>query len=158
VGMPQYFSIVAISGREPAGGELATAVATMLFPSRSGIQPSCAAAAVDTSCRLELIELLVERGLQAHRADLPGTLDPRSVDLWVALDSEGEALARRLVSEHGPAPDGFYRRLFPEPIVQFGSCLPQLPEASQLDAWLASLDSLLEPWRERLWAAFRESS
>jgi len=115
VSMPQHLAVAVISGRP----EVAAAVTTILRGHQRGISPWFAAASNSPQCRPELAQSLASRGLVISVPVHPSLLDPREVDLWLALDEEGEADARSLVfSPRGPAPDGFYRTVWPSPVAR----------------------------------------
>lgn len=86
-------------------------------------------------------------------------INPKDVHLWIVLDDESEEDARRNIAQNGPAPEGFYRGVFPDPVVKCGFDLPPIPSSKdKIDDWFDHLIENLEPWRKRIWEAFSDSS
>ena len=86
-------------------------------------------------------------------------IDVRRVDLWLALDTKCVERVKTFIIHNGPTPGGFYRGVFQEPIVSCGFEIQPMPSTKDgLDGWLNSLIQNLEPWRQRIWNAFRDSS
>ncbi len=158
--MPQYFSVVVISDRCPGGPELAAATAAALlhFDSASEITPYIVATSTFTGCRPALIRAGITRGIVVAEPIEASLLNPRRVDLWLALDGSGEETAQALIQQVGPAPAGFYRGVFPDPVVQCGFSLPDPPHEEGFDAWLDFLIEQLVLWRKQIWDAFYLSS
>jgi hypothetical protein len=156
--MPQHFQVVVIQWSSLLGGEIAGAATTLLRAPEQAFHPYIVAAATHGSCRLALSEALASRGLILWRPVPPYFFDPRSVDLWLALDETAESFARRRIEESGPAPRGFYRNVFPDPVQRLGTTIADPPGSERLGEWLDELQSVIEPWRERIWNAFYDSS
>ena len=158
--MPQYFNVVVISDRWPGGPELAAATAAVLlhFDSASEITPYITATSTFTGCCLALIRAGITRGVAVAEPVKAKLLNPQRVDLWLALDKSGEETARALIKQAGPAPVGFYRDVFPDPVVQCGFALPDPPHEESFDSWLDFLIEHLAPWRKQIWDAFYLSS
>lgn len=156
--MPQHFSVVVINEESPYGGEVAGAATTLLRAPERGIQPYIVAAATHGRCRLALNEVLSARRLMLWRPVPPQFLDPRAIDLWLALDEIAESVARRMIQESGPAPSRFYRHVFPDPVQSLGIQISHPPSKRHLDKWLDELRAATRPWRERIWEAFYDSS
>lgn len=86
-------------------------------------------------------------------------VDVRRVHVWLALDAKSLERIRTYVMHNGPAPDGFYRGVFPEPVVTCGFDIPSIPNGKEnFDRWVNILINNLEPWKQRIWQAFRDSS
>lgn len=157
--MPQHFLVVLICEQYERGGELAAASAALIQREWGGIRPYIVGAGTHYRVRPAVSLACAQRGAAAGNAVNPSFLDPRHIDLWIGLDESSVAIAQSIVKFRGPAPGGFYRHVFPEPVVEFGRSLPNPPEdETQLDAWLDALTEKLEPWRERIWYAFGDSS
>jgi len=158
--MPQHFHVVVICERYPNGSEVAAAVTSLLkcFQDTRGIRPYLVAAATFGTCRLALSNTLSSRGIILSEPVQPSSLNPKMIDLWLALDDNGKNTARRMIAHSGPAPSGFYRNVFPDPIATFDSLIPEPPSDRSLIEWLDTLSNLVEPWRNRLWKAFCDSS
>ncbi len=157
---PQYLSVAVISDRCPGGPELAAATAAMLlhFDSASEITPYIVATSTLTGCRPALIRAGVTRGIAVAEPIKASLLNPQRVDLWLALDKSGEETAWALIKQAGPAPVGFYRGVFPDPVVPCDCALPDPPPEESFDAWLDFLVEQLAPWRDQIWEAFYLSS
>lgn len=157
--MPQHFFVVVISQQYEGGGELAAATAALFQRNWGGIRPYVIGSCTHYSIRPALARACLRRGVPVGNSISPSFLDPRRIDLWLGLDEGGIELARSIIKGRGPAPGGFYRHVFPEPVVAFGEPLPYPPpDEGQLDAWLDLLIPMLDPWIERIWAAFGDSS
>lgn len=156
--IPQEFNVAVISGRVQRGGELATAVASLLAESESDRSPSFAAASSRAFCRPQLYSVLAGLGLDVVGVVPPSFIDPRAVDLWLALDAESESVAGRAISERGPAPKGFYRIEFPSPVVRFGPRELRTSRSTKFEDWLSYVATEVRPWRTRIWEAFSNSS
>jgi hypothetical protein len=86
-------------------------------------------------------------------------LNPKRIDLWLALDQESEEKALTNVARNGPAPQNFYRGIFPTAVANCGFTLPRIPSTkSEIDQWLNFLTDNLEPWKKRIWEAYSDSS
>ncbi len=86
-------------------------------------------------------------------------IDVRRVHLWLALDTKCAEKIRTYIMHNGPPPNGFYRDVFPDPVVLCGFDIPSIPSTKErLDLWLSTLVTNLEPWKQRIWDAFRDSS
>ncbi len=158
--MPQHFDIAIISDRYPGGSELAASAAAVLRGTgdSGGIQPSFTATSTFSGCRLSLSRAGVSRALMIAEPVWMPLLNPKEIDLWLALDDKGEASARLMIEKDGPAPGGFYRIVFPDPVVPCGLALPDPPLDEKFEPWLEMLTELLAPWRTRIWNAFSDSS
>ncbi len=158
--MPQCFNVAVISDRCPGGPELAAATAAVLlhFNGANEITPYIVATSTFAGCRLALIRAGITRGIAVAEPVKANLLNPQRVDLWLALDESGEETAWTLIRQAGPAPVGFYRGVFPDPVVQCGLVLPDPPHEECLDSWLDFLIEHLAPWRKQIWDAFYLSS
>ena len=153
--MPEHLAVAVVSGRP----EVAAAVATILRGHHRGVSPWFAAVSNSPECRPELARSLASRGLVISGPVHPSLLDPREVNLWLALDEEGEADARSLVSSpRGPAPDGFYQTVWPSPVARIHRRVPPPPGSARLSSWLDVLEKLAAPWRDKIETAFSHSS
>ena len=86
-------------------------------------------------------------------------LNPKRIDLWLALDKESEGRALSHVQKNGPAPENFYRSKFPTAVEYCGFKIPRVPaDMIRLDEWLDFLEKSFEPWRKRIWDAYSDSS
>ena len=157
--MPQHFLVVVISQHYPSGGELAAAAAAIIQQGWGGIRPYIVGASSHYKTRLAVSRAFLSRGLQVGNAVQDSYLDPRSIDLWIGLDEDGLASASNIVKVRGPAPGGFYRDVFPDPVVEFGESLPYSPpDEEDLAAWINTLIPMFDDWKARLWHAFEDSS
>ncbi len=154
--MPQYMNVVVIS----RSGILAGVAASVLRgPDTGGINPHVTAARA--SYETEMPRFFVTGAVPSYPlvvATPCHLLDPSRVDLWLALDDYAEKEARIIVSKGSAAP-GFYRTPFPDPVLRADFDIAPLPSAPQeIDPWLDVLAGQLQPWKERIWTAFYNSS
>ncbi len=158
--MPQYFNVAVISDRHPGGLELALAAAVVLrhSDSESGIAPYIVATSTFTGCRPALISACIARSAVIAGPVSAYLLNPQRVDLWLALDKSGAETARVLIDQAGPAPVGFYRNVFPAPVVQCDCALPDPPRDENFASWLDFLAEHLAAWKKQIWDAFYLSS
>ncbi len=158
--MPQYFNVAVISDRHPGGPELALAAAAVLRQSDddSGIAPYILAASTYTRCRPAVIRACLARSAVIAGPVSASLLNPQRVDLWLALDESGETTARVLIDRAGPAPVGYYRDVFPAPVVHLDCALPDPPQDESFDPWLDSVAEQLAAWKKQIWDAFYLSS
>lgn len=155
--MPMHLFVVVVG----ENSEIASIVAAVLRGKDvGGINPKILAASTLLS-RDEPIIFLESDKHKFHINVPPPCLfiNPKRINLWIALDETSESEARKNIQEYGPAPENFYRRVFPDPVVMCGFKIPALPaEKNELDEWLDYLVENLEPWRKRIWDAFVASS
>ena len=86
-------------------------------------------------------------------------LNPKQIDLWLALDNESEMDAVSHVAMNGPSPQNYFQAEYPTAVTNCGFAIPGIPATkSEIDQWLDSLTENLEPWKKRIWNAFRDSS
>jgi hypothetical protein len=86
-------------------------------------------------------------------------IDARRVNLWLALDTASMERARIYVLHNGPPPKNFYSGVFLDPVQFCGFDIPWMPKTTaDLDDWLQLLSVNLQPWRERIWRAYTDSS
>jgi hypothetical protein len=156
--MPRHFFVAVISGRHHTGGEVAATVTSLFAFSGDTIQPYLVACATHKYCRPALTSALASRGLIFSRPVDPWFLNPKTIHLWLALDPLGGSTARSIIKEFGRSPKGFYRQLFPDPVVDFGSPIPEPETQERLPDWIDLLTTFVEPWQRRLWEAFGDSS
>lgn len=86
-------------------------------------------------------------------------INPREIDLWMALDDASEKDVRRILQIYGPPPDNFYRGVFRDPVAMCGFNVRSIPSSKEgIDDWLDYLIENLKPWKKRIWDAFSDSS
>lgn len=154
-----FFTVAVISENS---GEIASTVCALLGgPGNIKIEPHIVAAKVLDLKRNEREHLYAgeEYGLRISESVDLRILDPRHIDLWIALDKKAQASAMRRVNEAGPAPGNFYRHIFPQPVVFCGFHVPSLQEHHGIyRSWFDALRVLFDPWKQKLWDAFCDSS
>jgi hypothetical protein len=155
--MPQHFLVAVISERHPRGGEVAAAVTSLFGFSGNAIEPYLAACASHKYCRPALPSALTNRGLVFYQPIAPSFLNPKEVHLWLALDPLGASTARQIIKEFGRSRKGFYRLLFPDPVVGFGAPIPDPETEERIPQWIDMLVPLVQPWKQRIWDAFGDS-
>jgi len=156
--MPRHFLVAIISGRHHTGGEVAATVTSLFGFRGDAIEPYLAACATHKHCRPALADTLAARGLAFVRPIDPWFFNPKTVHLWLALDPLGENIARQVIKEFGRSKKGFYSQLFPDPVVGFGSTIPEPEIEERLPQWIDLLAPLVQPWKQRIWDAFGDSS
>ena len=124
------------------------------------ICPSFSAAHVESPSRNSSFGITVNE----HRFDVEVAtsyylIDAQRVDLWLALDVQSLERVRTYSMHNGPPPDSFYRGPFPEAVVPCGFDVGWMPSHQKdFDPWLRTLTENLQPWKQRIWDAFRDSS
>ncbi len=163
--MPQHFYVAVISSE---WGVSSAAVAVLGGSGYQGISPYLIPSSVYTYSQGKhkwLLKAGCELGLMISESVNALLLDPRHLDVWLALDRDAERYAQQQVKKYGPRRKGFYRRVFPAPVVYCGFDVPSMPTGfADSEAvvfykeWFDQLRILFEPWHERIWKAFSDSS
>lgn len=105
------------------------------------------------------IDFTYHHGLWVMEAVSDCLIDPRQVDLWIALSPRAATIVRKRVDSMGPAPQDFYRDVFPDPVVECGFTIPTFPTSNwEIDAWYDQLIVLFADWKKRIMKAFYDSS
>jgi hypothetical protein len=157
--MPQPFQVMVVAGEGEGAGALACAVASALTDAGEPVRPWIEAAAPEGALNVaELAGLLQQRCGAAIALRAVESVDARRVHLWLALDGTAEAAARKRVARAGPAPGGFYRLRYPDPVHRLRLDFLAPGEAGDPRAWLDELASRLAAWKQRLWTDFSDSS
>lgn len=155
--MPMHLLVVVVGTH----AKTACAAASILRGDEdSSIRPWISAAHVEPpSNRSSFSYEGSERSFKIEAAASYYFIAARRVHLWLALDAEAAENVRTYIMHNGPAPVDFYRGVFPEPVVSCGFDTPRMPSTDEeLDRWISTLENNLEPWRQRIWDAFRDSS
>ena len=157
--MPHYFVVAVVAYNDQSAA--ATAAALLGGPGNQGIAPHIAPVCVLPRAlnSLTFIEAGHRQGLVIAQCVDLFLVDARRVDLWLCLDDKAEDSVRRHIRLNGPAPKGFYRSEFPDPVMRCQSVIPPLPETADLyEMWLETLRRLCTPWQRRIMQAFGNSS
>ncbi|MBI4761340.1 MAG: hypothetical protein ACOYYF_03480 [Chloroflexota bacterium] len=89
-------------------------------------------------------------------------IDPRKIDLWIAMDRISEEAARQHVGEFGLVKSSFYHNYFGDVVVYANISLPKVPKESQFpedwQKWFSQIKERVSPWSKKLWDAFSDSS
>ena len=153
--MPQSFTIIVTSEK----GEYAAAVASVLDPSIGiGYCPEIIAVSTLGIQNRKIYSEGMDLGYHINSTIGIYLVDPKVVDLWLALDNDGEELARRWIRQKGPAPKTYYRSWFPDPVVRCEVELPNMYHYDLLGIWIREIDTLMRPWRNKILQAYGESS
>jgi hypothetical protein len=163
--IPQFLVVAVISGRFNyktqigySSGELASAVTTILAAKDEGVAPYIFPVA-GQRCRFEFVQFAISKGFPVWEKPLfPHLLNAQQIHLWLALDKEGANLAKESVARTGPAPEGFYREIFSDTVVRCDFTVPDPPIEPNFQDWFDFLVKKFEPWKQRIWHAFYESS
>ncbi|MCX7753748.1 MAG: hypothetical protein N2117_00695 [Anaerolineales bacterium] len=155
--MPMHLQVVVVSSNSQIAGIAASILRGDNEPS---IRPWISAAHVDVPSNKSSFYIASnERKFNIEAATSYYFIDVRRIDLWLALDAQAIEKVRTYIMHNGPPPSGFYRGVFPEPVVPCGFDIPSIPSTKErLDLWLSTLVNNLAPWKEKIWDAFRDSS
>lgn len=158
--MPQYLVVAVISGEINFGGEQASAVAAILTGKNKehSVAPYIFPVSL-SKCRLSLTEFGISQGYAiSSQPAYPRLINPREVDIWLALDQDGIQEAQARIKKDGSASNGFYRGIFPEPVISCGFSVPKPPSEPNFQDWFSLLTEKFEPWKQHIWTAFSNSS
>ena len=109
--------------------------------------------------RWELTKAGMRHNLRIPENTNSYVIDPRRIDLWLALDKKVVKYSKRLIKKMGPAPDGYYRNAFPNPVEYCGFLVPFVDKSyPSFEAWFDELKELFDPWKKRIWDAYLQSS
>ena len=161
MGIPKSFFIVVISNDN---AELASVVAAILKDGR-GYQSADYAPTIIPTCYIGMTQrwAFTKTGID-HNLRIPEitnsyVIDPRRIDLWLTLDEKVMKYPKRLIEKMGPAPDNYYRKIFPDPVVYCGFSVPFIDKSyPTVSSWFDKLKTLFEPWKKRIWDTFSGSS
>ena len=164
--MPQYLVVAVISGDSNLmaeysfGCEKASTVAAILKGriAENNIAPAFIPIAFG-HCRLSLVQFGISKGFMInYDPAYPRLVNSEEINVWLALDKKGFQLAQEKIKQGGSSSNRFYREAFPETVVRCGFPIPDPPEESKYDQWFELLAEKLEPWKQRFWNAFYQSS
>jgi len=149
--MPSIMTIAIISERNPRGGEIVVAASTILTMTYLTVRPVSS----HTDCRDEFINAcraMVRNGTPkkyAGKIANPSSINAEYADFWLAFDKKGEETAKRIVRNSGGlVENGKYD--FPGMVHLFEHTVPDPPANGDINAWVGSLATQLEPWKERI--------
>jgi len=164
--MPQYLTVAIISGKSNLmaehnfEGEKASAVAAILKGkyTENIIAPAFIPIAF-SKCRLSLVQFGISNGFMiTYNPAYPRLINPEEITIWLALDKEGAQQAKERIKQGGSSSNEFYREVFPETVMRCGFTVPDPPLDSNFQEWFELLTTKFEPWKQRFWNAFYESS
>jgi hypothetical protein len=125
---------------------------------QSGISPYIFPVAFG-KCRADLVQFGLSNGYVINgNPAFPHLLNPREIDVWFALDEDGVQDARKRIEEQGTPSNGYYRGVFPDPVLYCGFSVPNPSLDSGFQDWFNVLIEKFTPWKKRFWDAFEESS
>jgi hypothetical protein len=155
--MPQSFTIAVVSGNKATSSAV-----TSLLRWTSSMSPDVLAAynfngINSKGFNKQLIQAGLERNLLIPESIYIDYLDPKKIDLWLALDEMSEKYAQDRIRKVGSPPKRFYQFIFPSPVIYCGFDVPAL-KGIAYQSWFDNLETLFKPWKERLWQAFCDSS
>lgn len=155
--MPQHFQVVVVSTNSQIAG---IAASILRGDNDHSICPWISAAYTESPSNKSVFFLTShERKFNIETATSYYFIDVRRIHLWLALDPKCAQAVRSYLLHNGPTPNGFYRGVFPEPVVPCGFETPLIPSTKEgLERWIKTLEVNLEPWRQQIWEAFRDSS
>lgn len=164
--MPQKLSVAVICGKSNLlaennfGGEIASAVSAVLKgkDEENIVAPRFHPAAFG-KCRLSLVQFGISNGYRiSNDPAYPRLLNPKEINIWLALDEEGVELAQQRIEQDGVSSNEFYRNAFPETVMRCGFSVPDPPVEPDFQDWFDFLVEKFEPWKQRFWKEFYESS
>jgi len=149
--MPSIMTIAIISERNPRGGEIVVAAATILTMTYLTVRPVSS----HTACRDEFINAcraMVRNGTPkkyAGKIANPSSINAEYADFWLAFDKKGEEAAKQIVRKSGRSVEnGKYD--FPGMVQLFEHTIPDPPADGDINAWVGSLATQLESWKEKI--------
>jgi hypothetical protein len=152
-------TIAIISERGPRAGEIVVAASTILSMTYLTVKP----VSTQTTCREEFINAcraMVRNGTPKKyvgRIANPSLLNAEYADFWLAFDTRGEAMARKIIQNSGKSVEkGKYD--FPGRVHLFEHNVPDPPEDGDIKPWVGTLATQLEPWKEKIRKMHSESS
>ncbi len=158
--MPQHFNIAVIAEDHGTGSDTAAAAAGILRSlHKSGYAPYYVACSTYNSSVI-LKQYRTTHGIIMAQPVKPYLLNASRIDLWLALDPQGEETAWCAIKQTGPAPNSYYRHAFPEPVAlcKVGAQVPAAWSEDRCNQWIDLLARDLLPWAKKIWDAFCESS
>ena len=164
--IPQYFTIVVISSQWATASAVTAILGGPGHGYDAGYSPYLVPCTVPPTRKDNtLIEVGCKLGLMISESLWCWLINPRRIDLWLALDARAAREARWRIERDGPAPSSFYRGWFPDPVTDCGFDVPAPPTPfgsidpfEAYSEWLEQLAELFAPWKERIWDAFVDSS
>ena len=155
--MPMHLQVVVASTNSQIAG---IAASILRGENDQSICPRISAAHVEAPSNKSAFYIASnEKKFHIEAATSCYVIDVRRVHLWLALDAKCADKVRTYIMHNGPTPTGFYRSVFPEPVVSCGFDTPSIPSTKDgLERWISTLVNNLEPWKQRIWDAFRDSS
>lgn len=155
--MPMHLLVVVVSSSAQSA---AIAASILRGTEDSSICPWISAAHIKPPSSQSSVYIMGnERKINIEPATSYYFINPKKVHLWLALDAKGAEEVGTYIMHNGPAPTGFYRSCFPDPVVRCDFETHWMPSSGEaLDQWISVLEVNLEPWKQRIWDAFRNSS
>jgi hypothetical protein len=149
--MHPIMTIAIISERGPRAGEIVVAASTILTMTYLTVKP----VSTYNTCREEFIiacRATVRNGTPKKymaRIANPASIDAEFADFWLAFDTKGEKLARKIIQDSGkPIEKGRYD--FPGMVHLFEHTVPDPPKDGDIKPWVSMFADQLAPWREKI--------
>ena len=166
--MPQHLYIAIISGKIKYGGEIASTAAAILknLWEKEGkelnnwmihYQPFYVPTSTQFRCRFELSEVGISRGLKISDSTHLFMMNPKTIQVWFALDLEGQDDAHKMIDKYGKPENDFYTDTINKSVLKIKSKV-KIPKELELAAWITEFEKLLLPWHEYFKKLFYESS
>jgi hypothetical protein len=164
--MPQYLTVAVISGKlhltaeHNFGGEKASAIAALLKgkDGENKLSPEFLPIAFG-KCRLSLVQFGLSKGFMiSGNPAYPRLINPKEINIWLALDQEGAQQAQERINHGGSSTNEFYKEVFPETVIRCGFPVPDPPLEPDFQDWFDMLSEKFEPWKQCIWNAFYKSS
>ena len=149
--MPPIMTIAIISERNPRGGEIVVAAATILTMTYLTVKPVSSY----TTCRDEFINAcraMVRNGTPKKYAGKiadPSSVTAEYADFWLAFDEQGEARAAQIIQNSGKSIEN-KNYDFPALVHLFEQTVPDPPLEGDIKPWVGALAERLAPWKEKI--------
>ena len=148
--MPYPVATVAICENIPFGYEIALMSAAIL----DGNYRFVIAASSQTQYRKEFLEYCGTVSWTAYRLierhQSPFSINPEHIHLWIALDADGEKVAKGLYEKTGDFSNKGVLG-FPERVVRCDFILPDLSDPNNFQQLYELLTEQLIPWKDHIW-------
>jgi hypothetical protein len=164
--MPQFLTVAVISCKDKLkanrffSGEKASTIAAILKGKNAEnmLSPRFLPIA-HSECRVSLVKFGISKGfIVSHNPAYPRLINPKEINIWLALDREGELAAQERIKQGGFSRNEFYQAVFPKVVMRCGFPVPDPPIEDDFQDWFNLLVEKFEPWKQRIWNAFCQSS
>jgi hypothetical protein len=85
-------------------------------------------------------------------------IKPKYIGLWIALDKYSYNVANDIVKKDGCDNTGYYRKLFPDPVILLDIERIRIFQYPAINLWINELEENIDPLRENINFAYFNSS